>query len=80
MLTIAALAEPISHGLSQKAVELGRPLGFPITNSMVVTWIVARMRTRSSPSSYSSSETATACGTSPRALASTASRTYSRAK
>ena len=40
MLTIAALAEPISHGLSQKAVELGRPLGFPITNSMVVTWIV----------------------------------------
>jgi len=41
MLTIAALAEPISHGLSQKAVELGRPLGFPITNSMVGTWIVA---------------------------------------
>ena len=31
----------IEHGLSQQAVELARPLGFPITNSMVVTWIVA---------------------------------------
>src|SRR3989442_2745294 len=31
----------MEHGLSQKAVEIGRPLGFPITNSMVVTWIVA---------------------------------------
>ena len=40
-MTIAELAEPVSHGLSQKAVELGRPFGFPITNSMVVTWIVA---------------------------------------
>jgi F-type H+-transporting ATPase subunit a len=29
------------HGLSQQAVELARPLGFPITNSMIVTWIVA---------------------------------------
>lgn len=29
------------HGLPQKAVELGRPLGIPITNSMVVTWAVA---------------------------------------
>jgi F-type H+-transporting ATPase subunit a len=29
------------HGLPQSAVEIGRPLGFPITNSMVVTWIVA---------------------------------------
>ena len=29
------------HGLPQHAVELGRPFGFPITNSMVVTWIVA---------------------------------------
>jgi F-type H+-transporting ATPase subunit a len=27
--------------LSQKAVELAQPFGFPITNSMVVTWIVA---------------------------------------
>ena len=30
-----------SHGLSPKAVELGRPLGFPVTNSMLVSWIVA---------------------------------------
>jgi F-type H+-transporting ATPase subunit a len=29
------------EGLSQKAVEIARPFGFPITNSMVVTWIVA---------------------------------------
>jgi F-type H+-transporting ATPase subunit a len=29
------------HGLSQKAEEIGRPFGFPITNTMVVTWIVA---------------------------------------
>jgi F-type H+-transporting ATPase subunit a len=35
------LAEPVGHGLSQKAVEIARPFGFPITNSMVVTWIVA---------------------------------------
>jgi F-type H+-transporting ATPase subunit a len=36
-----ALAEPVEHGLSQKALEIARPFGFPITNSMVVTWIVA---------------------------------------
>jgi F-type H+-transporting ATPase subunit a len=36
--TIAASGE---HGLSQKAVEITRLFGFPITNSMVVTWIVA---------------------------------------
>lgn len=36
-----ALFEPVEHGLSQKAVEIGRPFGFPITNSMVVTWIAA---------------------------------------
>jgi F-type H+-transporting ATPase subunit a len=29
------------HGLSQMAVEIARPFGFPITNSMVVSWIVA---------------------------------------
>ena len=34
-------AAPAEHGLSQQAVEIARPLGFPITNSMVVTWIVA---------------------------------------
>ena len=31
----------MEHGLSQSAVEIARPLGFPITNSMVVTWIVS---------------------------------------
>jgi F-type H+-transporting ATPase subunit a len=36
-----ALSEPVGHGLPQKAVEIARPFGFPITNSMVVTWIVA---------------------------------------
>ena len=29
------------HGLSQKAVEIGHLFGFPITNSMLVRWIVA---------------------------------------
>src|SRR5512140_308878 len=29
------------HGLPQRAVEVARPFGFPITNSMIVTWIVA---------------------------------------
>ena len=29
------------HGLSQKAVEIGHLFGFPITNSMIVSWIVA---------------------------------------
>src|SRR5207247_698904 len=28
-------------GLSQKAVEIARPFGLPVTNSMVVMWIVA---------------------------------------
>ena len=36
-----ALAESAEHGLSQKAVEIARPFGFPITNSMLVTWVVA---------------------------------------
>jgi len=30
-----------SHGLPPKAVEIGRAYNFPITNSMVVSWIVA---------------------------------------
>ena len=39
---VVALAGPVAgHGLSEKAVEIARPFGFPITNSMVVTWIVA---------------------------------------
>src|ERR1041385_5767405 len=33
----AAAGRGEEHGLSQKAVEIGRPLGFPISNSMVVT-------------------------------------------
>ena len=38
---VLALTQPVHHGLSEKAVEIARPFGFPITNSMVVTWIVA---------------------------------------
>jgi len=38
-------SEPASggaeHGLSAKAVEIARPFGFPLTNSMLVSWIVA---------------------------------------
>lgn len=37
----AATAEPEEHHLPQNAVEIARPFGFPITNSMVVGWIVA---------------------------------------
>ena len=33
--------QPVEHGLPQHAVEIARPFGFAITNSMVVTWIVA---------------------------------------
>lgn len=40
-LVCLAMAEPVEHGLPQSAVEIARPFGFPITNSMVVTWIVA---------------------------------------
>jgi F-type H+-transporting ATPase subunit a len=29
------------HGLPRNAVEIGRPFGFPISNSMVVSWVVA---------------------------------------
>jgi F-type H+-transporting ATPase subunit a len=36
---IALAAE--AHQLSQKAIDIARPFGFPITNSMVVTWVVA---------------------------------------
>src|SRR5262245_35729733 len=38
-VTVAASGE--THSLSQSAVEVARPFGFPITNSMVATWIVA---------------------------------------
>jgi F-type H+-transporting ATPase subunit a len=37
----AATAEAEGESLPQKAVEIARPFGFPITNSMVVSWIVA---------------------------------------
>jgi len=30
----------MEHGLSPQAVEIARPFGFPITNSMLVMWIV----------------------------------------
>jgi F-type H+-transporting ATPase subunit a len=36
----AATAEPEEKALPQNAVEIARLFGFPITNSMVVTWIV----------------------------------------
>ncbi len=36
-----AAREPEEHGLPQSAVEIARPWGFPITNSMIVTWVVA---------------------------------------
>ena len=36
-----ATFEPIEHGLSQKAVVIASPFGFAITNSMLVTWLVA---------------------------------------
>jgi F-type H+-transporting ATPase subunit a len=48
LIAISAGANPASaagpegeRGLPQQAVEIARPLGLPITNSMVVTWIVA---------------------------------------
>lgn len=36
-----SVASQEEHGLPQKAVEIATPLGFPITNSMVVSWIAA---------------------------------------
>jgi len=37
----ATLAASPEHGLPPGAVEIARPFGFPVTNSMVVSWIVA---------------------------------------
>src|SRR5688500_1266858 len=34
-------AQTEEHHLSQSAVEIARPFGFPVTNSMIVTWLVA---------------------------------------
>jgi F-type H+-transporting ATPase subunit a len=42
--TVSPSTEPAQseeHGLSPKAVEIARPFNFPITNSMLVSWIVA---------------------------------------
>jgi F-type H+-transporting ATPase subunit a len=36
-----AFSDPAGHGLSPSALEIAAPFGFPITNSMIVTWIVA---------------------------------------
>jgi F-type H+-transporting ATPase subunit a len=38
---VLAVSETAEHGLSEKALEIARPFGFPVTNSMVVTWIAA---------------------------------------
>jgi F-type H+-transporting ATPase subunit a len=40
-VTLLQAAEQEEHGLPQAAVEIARPCGFTITNSMLVTWIVA---------------------------------------
>jgi len=37
----AEAAGHTEHGLTARAVELWKPFGFPITNSMLVTWLVA---------------------------------------
>src|SRR5215813_1915809 len=37
----AANSQPAEHGLSPKATEIGHLFGFPITNSMLVSWIAA---------------------------------------
>src|SRR5438045_2836092 len=34
-------AEHQEHGLPQSALEIARPFGLPVTNSMLVTWLVA---------------------------------------
>jgi F-type H+-transporting ATPase subunit a len=39
--TAGAAGEKEEHGVSQKATEVGRSFGFPITNSMIVSWVVA---------------------------------------
>ena len=40
-LRVLLLSAGAGHGLSPKAVEIGRVFGFPVTNSMVVSWVVA---------------------------------------
>jgi F-type H+-transporting ATPase subunit a len=36
-----AVGDVAEHEVSQKAIEIARPFGFPITNSMAVSWVVA---------------------------------------
>ena len=38
---ITIFADEAAHELSQKAVEIARVFGFPITNSMLVSWLAA---------------------------------------
>jgi F-type H+-transporting ATPase subunit a len=38
---MTVISEAVGHGLPQSAIEIARPFGFPISNSMVVTWIAA---------------------------------------
>src|SRR5262245_33959910 len=39
--TANAAAAHAEHGLTSKAVEIWHVFGFPITNSMLITWVVA---------------------------------------
>jgi F-type H+-transporting ATPase subunit a len=39
--SLAADENVVEHNLPQYAVEIARPFGFPITNSMLVSWVVA---------------------------------------
>ena len=40
-MLVIALTAAEGHHLSQSAVEIARPFGLPVTNSMIVTWLVA---------------------------------------
>ena len=40
-LGVLLLGSAPEHGLSAKAVEIGHVVGFPVTNSMVVSWVAA---------------------------------------
>lgn len=39
--TTSPVPEPEAHGISQKAIEVARLRNFPITNSMILSWVVA---------------------------------------
>src|SRR5574338_355643 len=41
ILVVCATVQAQEHGLSPKALEIYRVSGFPITNSMVFSWIAA---------------------------------------